>query len=316
MSFVEAEGIRKTYSSLVAVEKLSLKCDRGESIGLLGPNGAGKTTTLNILAGVLPPDEGRVTIDGQALYPTGKARNPASIGFCPQARAIYPDLTVEENFSFWGRLCGLEEKRLKERIDELYVLFELGPAKDQLVRTLSGGSQQKLNLALALLHSPLLLILDEPVTGLDMDSRRRVLAYLRQLVEAGTTLIYASHYLEEIRTTCHRVAVLQDGHLITTGSVDALLNSDCGVLEIVVRGHQPPRFEGVATDLQIVETDSLDAAHYRLAVDCSVREGESRLARLLQASSEIIRQLEGANQPVVSLRFSAPTNEELWQRLR
>lgn len=223
MPLLEAKELRKSYGPKLVLDNLDLTCDRGEAVGVLGPNGAGKTTTLNMLAGALAPDSGEVFIEGRPLYDGPLKVNPRLIGLCPEKMALYPELTVLENLLFWGQLYSLEKDRLQEKIRELNSLFDFDSVQDDLVHTLSGGTQQRLNLAVTLLHSPSLLILDESLTGLDWNMRRRLLAHLRKLVDSGIALIYASHYIEEIRAVCDRVALLESGRLLACGPKEVVL---------------------------------------------------------------------------------------------
>src|SRR5262245_14020249 len=225
--------LRKSYGSVVAVDGVSLDVRKGEVFGLLGPNGAGKTTTLHMAVGLVTPDAGTVDVEG-----AGSPADPAvraKIGVAPQTIALYDDLTAEENLRFFGRLQGLSGARLAERAAHLLRWTGLEGRRKDRVRGFSGGMKRRLNLAAALVHSPPLLLLDEPTAGVDPQSRAAIFEAVRELKAGGTTLVYTTHYMEEAERLCDRVAILDHGKVLAEGTVEELLARHGGNSVVTVR---------------------------------------------------------------------------------
>jgi ABC-2 type transport system ATP-binding protein len=216
-------GVRKTYGKTVAVEALDLEIRRGEVFGLLGPNGAGKSTTVGLAVGLLEPDQGTVEIEG-AGPPTQPAAR-AKIGITPQALALYEELSAEENLRFFGVLHGLEGSALAARVQWALDFVGLSPRAKDRASTYSGGMKRRLNLAIGTIHDPPLLLLDEPTVGVDPQSRAHIFEEVRRLNAAGATVVYTSHYMEEVQALCSRVGILDHGRLIACDPVEDLLRS-------------------------------------------------------------------------------------------
>ena len=200
-----------------ALDRLSLTVHSGEVLGLLGPNGAGKTTAISVLCGLLRPDSGEVSCLDLA-YATGGGSIRQSLGLVPQDVALYPTLTARENLDFVGRMYGLHGRRLAERVDVCLAAVGLADAAARPIQSYSGGMKRRANLAAGLLHQPRLLVLDEPTVGVDAQSRNAILELLVELNRQGTTIIHATHYMEEIERTCGRAAVIDQGRIIADGS--------------------------------------------------------------------------------------------------
>lgn len=215
-------AFRYPGAATAALTDVSLAVARGEVLGLLGPNGAGKTTVIAHLAGLLPIQRGEITIDGRALA-AERARNPTRIAMAPQDYAFYPSLTVTENLECFAGVGGLSGGRMKERIRECLVFAQMeGYAKVRANR-LSGGLRRRLNLGIALLHSPELLLLDEPTVGVDPQSRAFILDSVRQLARNGCAVIYSSHYMEEVEAIADQVVFLDQGRVVKEGPLTELL---------------------------------------------------------------------------------------------
>ena len=210
-----------------ALNHLSLTVQRGEILGLLGPNGAGKTTAISILCGLLRPDSGEVSCLGLS-YATGGASIRQSLGLVPQDVALYPTLTARENLDFVGRLYGMHGRQLRERLDLCLAAVGLADAAERPIQTYSGGMKRRANLAAGLLHQPQLLVLDEPTVGVDAQSRQAILELLIELNRQGTTIIHATHYMEEIERTCGHAAVIDQGRIIAAGSPAELVDKHPG----------------------------------------------------------------------------------------
>jgi len=209
--------LRKRYGDLEAVRGVSFRIHEGETYGLLGPNGAGKTTTISMVCGLLTPDGGSVSVDGQAVD-VGAVAAKAGIGFVPQELAIYPDLSARENLAFFGRLYGLGGTTLKARMDEVLELVGLADRAKERTDHFSGGMQRRLNIAIGLLHRPRLLLLDEPTVGVDPQSRNAILESIAALGRAGMAILYTTHYMEEAERLCDRVGIIDGGEIRAEGT--------------------------------------------------------------------------------------------------
>ena len=214
-------GLGKDYGGRVAVSALDLEVAAGEFFGLLGPNGAGKTTTIAMACGVLQPSRGRIAIAGLDLRADPRGAK-VKLGYVPQELALYGDLSAVQNLRYFGALYGLGGPTLDDRITSALELVRLADRAHDRVSTFSGGMQRRLNLAVGLLHRPELLFLDEPTAGVDPQSRAHLFDTMRALHAAGTAIVYTSHYLEEVEQLCQRVAILDHGSIIATGTPDEL----------------------------------------------------------------------------------------------
>jgi ABC-2 type transport system ATP-binding protein len=212
-----ADSLVKSFGDLTAVDGVSFTIAPGETFGLLGPNGAGKTTSISMIAGLLTPDAGLVTVAGEEIR-TSSTKGRGAIGLVPQALAIYPDLTGEENLLFFGRLYGLGTKVLERRVGEVLGIIGLTDRKDDQAKEYSGGMQRRLNIGVGLLHDPRLLILDEPTVGVDPQSRNAILESVEQLSREGMAVLYTTHYMEEAERLCDRVAIIDEGQIQAEGT--------------------------------------------------------------------------------------------------
>lgn len=224
MCLVKIENLVKKYDKNTAVKGISFEINKGEVFGLLGPNGAGKSTTISMLSGLLTPTEGKILINGKDTI-----KNPMlakkSIGLVPQDIALYPTLTAKENLYFWGRMYNLSGKLLKERVSEVLSIAGLEDRKNEAIKNYSGGMKRRINIAAALLHHPQILIMDEPTVGIDPQSRNHILESVKKLNSEGMTIIYTSHYMEEIEYLCTRIGIVDHGKLIAIGTKDELKKS-------------------------------------------------------------------------------------------
>jgi len=238
--FLDVDKMHKRYGRAVALENVSFRVAEGELFGLLGPNGAGKSTLIALLSCLLPATTGRATLLGEVLSPTNAAVR-RFIGIVPQDLAIYPDLTARENLTFFGNLYGLGAADLRTRVDEVLAAVALFDRADDRAGTFSGGMKRRLNLGAALVHRPRILFLDEPTVGVDPQSRHHIFEGVRRLNAAGTTIIYTSHYMEEVQALCTRVGILDHGRLIACDALPALLKTLDGVIRFRVP-HAPAGF--------------------------------------------------------------------------
>ena len=232
-----AQDLSKAYAGRQAVDRVSLSVERGQTLGLLGPNGAGKTTTVAMICGLVRPDAGAVWIGGERLAGDAAAAK-RRIGLAPQDLALYEELPAMANLRLFGALYGLTGARLQQRCDEVLALVGLADRAGDKPAGFSGGMKRRLNIACALVHDPDLLILDEPTTGVDPQSRNAIFDNLETLKARGKSLIYTTHYMEEAERLCDRILVMDHGRVIADDSLPGLLGllPAKGTLELTVRG--------------------------------------------------------------------------------
>jgi ABC-2 type transport system ATP-binding protein len=215
--------LSKRYGSTIAVSGLNFEISEGEIFGLLGPNGAGKTTTIAMLATQRRPSSGDATLFGHSAYKEQHLVRQM-IGLAPQEVSLYPALTAAENLQFFGRIYGVRQPALRERIDELLALVGLDAHRDHQVGIFSGGMKRRLNLAVSLVHRPKLILLDEPTAGVDPQSREQILKIIGGLRDDGNAILYTTHYMEEAERLCDRLGILSEGKLVAVGTLDELLS--------------------------------------------------------------------------------------------
>jgi ABC-2 type transport system ATP-binding protein len=215
--------VTKKFGDVTAVDKVSLEIAEGEIFGLLGPNGAGKSTAINMITGLLSIDKGSISIYGKDVR-KDKMATKSYVGIVPQDIAIYEDLTSLENVKFFASLYGLRGKKLEEAALEALEFTGLSEKKSQFPKSFSGGMKRRLNIACAIAHKPKLIIMDEPTVGIDPQSRNHILQSVKKLNEMGSTIIYTSHYMEEVEEICTRIAIMDHGKVIALGTCSELEN--------------------------------------------------------------------------------------------
>jgi ABC-2 type transport system ATP-binding protein len=216
---LDVQSLYKRFGTHTAVQHISFQVAEGDSFGLLGPNGAGKSTTISMICGLLEPDEGQVWLDGMSLKQNPQAVK-RRIGLVPQNIAVYDNLTPRENLEFWGSIYGIGGSELKDNIEWCLKIAGLKEYEKQLTRTFSGGMKRRLNIAIGMIHRPKLLIMDEPTVGIDPQSRNHILETVRTLTQEGMTVIYTSHYMEEVEYLCTRLAIMDHGQIIAYGQLE------------------------------------------------------------------------------------------------
>ncbi len=219
---VEVTNLLKTFGKNEAVKGVSFTIGKGEIFGLLGPNGAGKSTTTNMMCGYLEPTSGDTSIDGISV--TKEAMKVKHIiGVVPQEIALYKDLNSMENLEFFGELYGLSAKERKERAEDILQFVGLYERRKETVKNFSGGMQRRINMAIAMIHQPDFLLMDEPTVGVDPQSRENIFDTIEKLRDRGTTILYTTHYMEEAERLCNHIAIMDEGNIIAMGTLEQLL---------------------------------------------------------------------------------------------
>ena len=280
------------YGARKALQGVSLELWDGELLGLLGPNGAGKTTFINSLAGRLQLQAGSIRhhLEGE----------PSDlIGVVPQEIALYQDLTVAQNIDVFARLQGIRRRKIPALMEQALGWAKLQDRRRSLVRTLSGGMQRRLNIACSVLHDPAILLLDEPTVGVDPQSRESIYEMLDALLDQGTSVLLTTHHLEEAQDRCDRIAIIDHGQVVATGSFEELLHETVGVAQqVFVRFSSP--MNNVPKPLTLGA--NRDEAH------CEVSDVSRQLP-------EILTMLERLRLPIADLSLRAPTLQHVFLHL-
>lgn len=242
MELLKVDNLEKKYKEINAVKGISFSVNRGEVFGLLGPNGAGKSTTISMISTLISPTSGNIIYRGEDISKKPKAIQ-AKLGVVPQDIALYPTLSGYENLKFWGHAYGLRGKELKTRVSEVGEIIGLKDRLKEKVEKYSGGMKRRINIGAALLHKPELLIMDEPTVGIDPQSRNHILDTVLQLNKEGMTIIYTSHYMEEVEQLCNKISIMDQGEVIASGTKDQLIDIVKGKKKINLK------FDNVTEDL-------------------------------------------------------------------
>ena len=220
---IEIQNVSQRYKSSLenSLTDISLTINNSDVFGLLGPNGAGKTTLISILCGIMPPTSGEITyyVDSKPIKAPDR-RNV--IGFVPQEYAFYQELTPRQNLDYFGAMYNISQTQLKSRREELLEVLGLIKSADKKVENFSGGMKRRINLAIGIIHKPRILFLDEPTVGVDVQSKNAIIRYLQELNQLGTTIIYTSHHMSEAEEFCNRIALIDQGKVISNGNLGDL----------------------------------------------------------------------------------------------
>jgi ABC-2 type transport system ATP-binding protein len=279
---LEVKGLSKRYGDVTAVDDIDFHIARGEVFGLLGPNGAGKTTTINIIAQALLADSGEVTIDGLD-FKKSRAQIKEKVGYVPQDIAIHDNLSAYENLAYFGGIYGIKGEALKKRIEECLDIVQLQDAAQRRAETYSGGMKRRLNIAAGLMNMPILLIMDEPAVGVDPQSRNHILDSIKRLnSEFGTTILFTSHYMEEVQQLCSRVAIIDHGKIIADSPLDELIHQHGeGIITLSFDQSLAAARESIAA---LVDSDSLQIEGTTMRV--STRKPQLLLPKILEKLNE------------------------------
>lgn len=252
MKLLSVKGLDKKYKTVHAVKGIDFHVKQGEILGLLGPNGAGKSTTISMISTLLKPDGGDILYNDESVVKKPKAIQE-NLGYVPQEIALYPMLSGRENLLFWGRAYGLKGATLKKAIKEVSEIIGIDDRLKDKVKTYSGGMQRRLNIGVALLHNPELIIMDEPTVGIDPQSRKHILDTVLHLnKEKGMTVIYTSHYMEEVEYLCNRICIMDKGEIIAEGTKEDLIKANNPTMDIHIKVNKD--FEQVKEVIQAIES--------------------------------------------------------------
>lgn len=259
MNIVEIKNLEKKFGHNTAVNNINLAVKEGQVFGFLGPNGAGKSTTINMICGLLAPTKGEIFILGKKM--DNKVKDlKNNIGIVPQDIAIYEDLTAYENVAFFGGLYGIRGQELKERAKETLEFVGLLDRAKDFPYKFSGGMKRRLNIACALVHQPKLIIMDEPTVGIDPQSRNHILESIKNLNAKGCTIIYTSHYIEEVEQLCTDIAIIDKGTIIAHGKKDELVEkySELNIVVINTKNSSEVSTEALQSIDGVVEVNIKD----------------------------------------------------------
>lgn len=287
MNVVELKSVTRTYGDFVAVDRLSLAVREGEIFGLLGPNGAGKSTTIHMMASLLRVTEGTIEILGQNIA-THRRFAKRHIGLVPQDIAIYEDMTAYENVQFFAGLYGLRGKELRQRTEEALAFVGLEDRRRGYPKHFSGGMKRRLNIACAIAHRPRLVIMDEPTVGIDPQSRQYILNAIRQLNATGCTIIYSSHYMEEVEELCTRIAIMDHGKIIAEGTKEQLTAMIAApkLIRIELSAETPPDTEKLR-DIPGVRSVEFDGRTLTIGTDAEVNNLHRIIRGLVEDGADI-----------------------------
>ncbi|MBN1192750.1 MAG: ABC transporter ATP-binding protein [Coriobacteriia bacterium] len=260
-AIVEVSKLVKRFGDLIAVDGVSFAIEQGELFGLLGPNGAGKTTTISMISCLIEPSAGSIAVDGSSVASAPGAVKSA-LGIVPQEIALYPTLTAAENLSFWGQMYGLAGSELKQAVADALELAGLADRAKERIEKYSGGMKRRVNIAAGILHKPKVLLMDEPTVGIDPQSRNHILETVKQLNASGMTVLYTSHYMEEVEYLCDRIAIMDHGQIIASGTLNELRNVVGGmdVVDVKVTDVSEGVLEDVRAIAGVKQADRTDSA--------------------------------------------------------
>jgi ABC-2 type transport system ATP-binding protein len=306
--YVIVKNLTKKYGELCAVDNLSIEVNRGEIFGLLGPNGAGKSTTLSVLTTLTDYNKGEVTIEGYDIK-KDKLKIKQLIGMVPQDIAVYEHLSALENVKFFASLYGIRGKRLTQMAEEALEFVGLSDRAAMRPKKMSGGMRRRLNIACGIAHAPELIVMDEPTVGVDAQSREHILNSIKILRDRGTTVIYTSHYMQEVEEICDRIAIIDKGQLVACGTKAELVSLVTDVQSIYIDTKFPkslnidefkkkqklmPDIKGISVEDNIVR------------IDVSIEQN---------SISKIIEQFLTLGLPIINIKSEVPNLDTMFLTL-
>jgi len=266
---IQVKDLHKDFGEVYAVQGIDFEVRRGEIFSLLGPNGAGKSTTISMISGLLKPNQGEVFVMGHQVA-KNEMEAKAAIGVVPQEIALYEDLSARENLIFWGKMYGIRGEALKKRVDEILEIVGLTDRQKGRVGKFSGGMKRRLNIGIALLHKPEVVIMDEPTVGIDPQSRRNILDNVMELNRQGMTVLYTTHYMEEAQELSNHIAIMDHGKIIANGTHNELVKivGQLDRIELTINTESTKVIEAWRT-IAGVQQVTAENSHLTLLVDDS-----------------------------------------------
>ena len=302
---ISAEQIKKNFGNIQAVDGINLEIKEGEIVGLLGPNGAGKSTTISMISTLYKPTSGQLFFDGKDIIKEPKWIKP-HLGYVPQEIALYDSLSGFENLKYFGGLYGLSGTELKKRISAVSEIIGIDDRLKDKVSQYSGGMKRRINIGVALLHQPKLIIMDEPTVGIDPQSRNHILETVKRLNQEGMTVIYTSHYMEEVEAICKNVYIMDHGKVIAEGTQDALIEQSQSHTSIRLK------FDKEAASYM---SDIKQISHV-MAIN---KESENEISLLVSGNGnsqkEVIHAVMGMDLGLVSFDVTKPNLEQVFLKL-
>lgn len=304
---IQVNNLSKSFDSIQAVKEISFSIKKGEVFGLLGPNGAGKSTTINMMSSILKSDEGTIHINENNIKQNPDACKQL-IGVVPQEISLYDDFSAYDNLMFWGSLYKVPIKKLKQRIAVILDIIGLFERKDDLIKTYSGGMKRRINIAAALLHEPKILFMDEPTVGVDPQSRNRIFEIVETLNQQGITIVYTTHYMEEVERLCNRIAIMDSGKIVAQGT-QAELQQQSNVkeaIEITFQSISETQIEQLKNQLQLKITQNEEI----ITFECDVNKD---LSIIISSCNKISLKIEDIELKKVNLEaiFLSLTGKQL-----
>lgn len=302
---IKAEQLKKNFGSIQAVDGIDLEIQTGEIVGLLGPNGAGKSTTISMISTLYKPTSGKLYFDGKDIIKEPKWIKP-HLGYVPQEIALYDSLSGYENLKYFGGLYGLSGTELKKRIAAVSEIIGIDDRLKDTVSKYSGGMKRRINIGVALLHKPKLIIMDEPTVGIDPQSRNHILETVKRLNQEGMTVIYTSHYMEEVEAICKNVYIMDHGKVIASGTQDALIEQSQSHTSIRLK------FEKEASPYM----SEIKQISHVMAIN---KESENEISLLVSGNGnsqkEVIHAVLGMDLGLVSFDVTKPNLEQVFLKL-
>ena len=301
---IQVKNIHKDFGEVYAVKGINFEVQRGEIFSLIGPNGAGKSTTISMISGILIPDQGKITVAGYDLSSESLLAKKV-VGVVPQDIALYEDLSARENLVFWGKMYGLRGIALKKRVDEILDIVGLSERQKGRVGKYSGGMKRRLNIGIALLHKPEVIIMDEPTVGIDPQSRRNILENVKELNQQGMTVLYTTHYMEEAQELSDHIAIMDFGRIIASGTHNELVKIIGGMdrIELTINS-ESAKVIGPWQGLNGVQHVIAENGHINLLVE----DSNYVLPQLFEVASQV-------NTRITSVDIQEPNLEAVFLHL-
>jgi len=305
MTLLEIMNLSKSFKQKQAVNSVNLYLEKGEIVGLLGPNGAGKSTTISMISSLIAPDVGDVRLNNESILKTPQTLRKI-LGVVPQDIAVYMDLSARENLLFFGKMHRIPKNILQKRVDEVLEIIGLKEREKDLVKTFSGGMKRRLNIGVALIHEPEIIIMDEPTVGIDPQSRNYILETVKRLnKEKQMTVLYTSHYMEEVEFLCDRIYIMDHGEIIASGTKEDIKNILSAETAINIK-------------VEIVKHAFTEALrHHKNIKNISIQQSVITVIvpRQVHLLKDILRIAEEQKTNVLSVHIETPTLEDVFLHL-